>query len=339
MPETKGFGRASIAGFFRGSSRSNHLQTMSSASRKARVASVNPRVSGDVPHSFNFIDILQEKQTVLKQVVDIARTIEEMREALEALVVLGQPSTDLPREMLTFFQALSAKTERQPTDKIKRYLMELEDITNEGVQEILEFAHADPDVLDWEEQQADQALLSEQVQKMIREFQRRAKTAVSLKILLQRRGIDTPGATIPVPLSQIREQLVKLEMKEQRQRGMVKRQISEIREDLQRMLGNELYPEGMKSVLRNVLKGLEKDLRVITAGGRLGDLNFSFERVETGEPSRPAPASAPDTVLDQSDTERQPPVAGGKRIGFFRRLWLWLNTPWGVTWKRLKRGK
>ncbi len=295
--------------------------------------------TGDVPHSLNFIDILNEKQGLLRQVVGITRAIEKMREALEAMVVLGESSTNLPREMLTFYRALSIKTERQPTDSIKRYLMRLEDITRQGLSEILQFANADPDCLDLEDQRTDQTLLSERVQVLIREFQRRAKTAVSLKVLLHRRGVDTPGATLPVPLSRIREQLVRLEMRERRQRELVKRQISGIHADIRRMLGGEQYPEQMKSVLRGVLQGLEKDLQVITAGGRLEDLHFSFERIETGERPRPVSEHESAETPDQCDVQEEPPATGVKRMGFFRHLWRWLNTPWAVTWKILGEKK
>ena len=140
-----------------------------------------------------------------------------------------------------------------------------------------------------------------------------------------------------MPLSQIREQLVKLEMKERRQRGVVTRQISEIHADIQRMLGSEQYSEQMKSVLQGVLQGLEKDLQVITAGGRLEDLSFSFEQIETGERIRVAAEEESAKVPDPSDSKKEPPAAGVKRRGFFRHLWLWLNTPWAVTWRTLKK--
>lgn len=304
--------------------------------KNKKVASVSLNAGNSVPHSFNFIDILNEKQGLLKQVVGITRAIEKMREALEAMVILGASSAHLPREMLTFYRALSIKTERQPTDNIKRYLLRLEDITRQGLSEILQVTHVDPERLDFEEQDAGQSLLSERVHGMIREFQRRAKTAVSLKVLLRRRGIDTPGATLPVPLSQIREQLVRLEIKERRQRELVKCQISEIHADIQRMLDSEQYPEQMKSVLRGVLQGLERDLQVITAGGRLEDLRFSFEQVETGERIPVAPETESSETPEQSDSKEEPPAIGVKRMGFFRHLWLWLNTPWAVTWEALK---
>jgi hypothetical protein len=302
-----------------------------------KVTSVSLNAGNDVPHPFNFIDLLNEKRGLLKQVVGITRAIEKMREALEAMVILGESSANLPREILTFYRALSIKTERQPTDSIKRYLMRLEDITRQGLSEILQFAHVDHDPLDLEEARADQRLLSARVQGMIREFQRRAKTAVSLKVLLRRRGIDTPGATLPVPLTRIREQLAKLEIKERRQRELVRARISEIHADIQRMFDNEQYSEEMKSVLRGVLRGLERDLQAIAAGGRLEDLSFSFEQIETGERIRVAAEEESAKAPDPSDSKKEPPAAGVKRMGFFRHLWLWLNTPWAVTWGTLKK--
>lgn len=326
---------------------------------------MSPQSMSEILYPFDFIDVMKEKQELLKQVVNITRAIEKMRESLEAVVVLGQSSASLPKTILTFHRALSIKTERQPTDSIKRYLKRLEDITREGLCEILQYAHIDLDIPHWEEQHFVEMQLPERIQGMIREFQRRAMTAVSLKVLLHRRGIDTPGATIPVPLGHIRKQVATLQMKEHRQRELVKHQISEIQEDVRRMLDSEQYSEEMNAMLRNVSEGLAQDLQAIMAGGRLGNLHFSFERVvEAGEAGhmepaatsgtsailhnagrqietgkgvrRKAPTSTVLTVLNFVNSEDGSSRCAGKaRMGFFRRLRLWCNTPWWISWRRL----
>ena len=324
---------------------------------------MSPKINSEILFPFEFIDIMNEKRALLKQIVKITRAIEKMRESLEAVVVLGQPSSNLSKAMLTFHRALSIKTERQPTDSIKRYLIRLEEITRESLSEILRLAHVGFDMSEWEKQPAEQTQLSEHVREVIREFQRRAMTAVSLKVLLHRRGVYTPGATIPVPIDRIQKQVFELQVKEQSQRNLLKRQITEIRADIQRILANNEYSDEMVSLLRNVFDGLEQDLRVINAGGRLGNLHFSFERIEAGEEVRLEPVAKPTPVTTPSDIGK--PVATGDsmqrkvspslshpvlslvdtetrivhaakgRMGFFRRLWLWLNTPWWISWKKL----
>lgn len=303
------------------------------------------------------MNIIREKQRLLKRVIIITRAIERMQDSLNSVLILGRPSTDIPDGMLKYFHLLSDKIKQKSTDKICRYLSQLELTIKLNLQEIINISMLENDIAPvGKESNGEEKPYSDEAMHLLREFNRQAQTAVSLKILLQQRGVNTHGTVVKIPIQLIKRQLQQLAKKEEIQRNKIRAHISDMQNDLKSMLNNSEYTDEMKEVFRDVMAGLERDMSAISQGVRIDQLPFSFEVIETGDEKQHRMQSAvkQDEVsrIDHPEEKYRgdavdPPEYVGKpedelvhsrKRGFFRTLVKWLNTPWSVTWETIIKG-
>ena len=270
------------------------------------------------------------KRKVLEQIVEITRAIEQMQDSLNAVLILGAPSSELPQEAAKLFQELSGSMQNLPTNQIKDYLKKLQTVINSQLEGILKYSDLDFDADETIEiltMSGDSADTRATPLDMLNDFKRTSQTAVSLRVLLKKRGVSTDGAVIAVPKEVIDKQYKELEEKEQQQRVKVKGKVEEMKEDINVMIDNPSYPDAMKEVLRGVLDNLDSDIRLVDSGGSLDKLSFVMETQEFGE-----------AVQQEDDVEEivlETPDETNKR-SLANKANEWLNSPWSVSWKDIK---
>ncbi len=291
------------------------------------------------------IESIKDKRLLLKRVVMITRATERMQDSLKSVLILGQPSTNIPKGLLKYYHVLSNKIKKKPTEKIRWYLTKLEDLIQANLQEIIKIAtldYGDPESIDGFEQV--EGNYSDDAMNLLTEFKRQSQTAVALKIVLQQRGVYTSGALVKVPVQEIEEHINLLEKREERQRKRLRLHIYEMHSDLSAMLNSDQYSDDLKKIFRKVMSDLEYDKEAIDKGVRIDQMQLSFEVVETGEGERKTdPVEAQKQVvieteeyLEEFDHEETADKVLSKK-GFFRILFKWLNTPWSVSWEDIKR--
>jgi hypothetical protein len=164
---------------------------------------------------------------------------------------------------------------------------------------------------------------------LLDEFKRTAQTAVSLKVLLKKRGVATEGLVLPVPRDAIQQQLRHLDEQEQQQRVRARDKITEMKQDIDRMLENPAYPEAMKSMLKDVQRNLDRDLKRIDSGGSLAGLSFIADAGDV------AALEVPEEIVVEAPSVD----AETETRGFSQMASRWLNTPWDTGWDDIKRGR
>ena len=271
---------------------------------------------------------IEEKRRVLEQIVDIAKAIDNMQESLESVLILGVSSKEMPEEALHLYSALSDNMRNLPVNKIKEYLENLELIIKGQLDKILEFSG-----LDLSSDEAVEIMYissdddhAKNPLELLEDFRRTAQTAVSLRVLLKKRGVPSHGSTLPVPKEIISKQIEQLDEQEQVQRGKAKSKIMEMKTDLDNMLNNPAYPEEMKKLLRGVQANLDSDLKSIDSGADLGRLSFVVETQEI-------------STFDEANIEEEiviEDVAPPKARGLADAASRWLNSPWDVSWDEAK---
>ncbi len=292
------------------------------------------------------IELLKEKRQLLKRVVMITRATERMQDSLKSVLILGQPSTSIPKGMLKYFHILSNKIKQKPTEKIHWYLNKLESLIKSNLQGIINLTMQEHDVSE-SSLASDQAEYgySDEAINLLNEFKRQSQTAVALKVLLQQRGVYTPGAGVKESVQQIEGHIHRLEKKEEIQRRQLNAHITEMHNDLSHMLKSDQYSDEMKKVFRKVMAGLEDDQKTIERGDRIDELQLSFEVVETGVEKKKDPVEAQQQVVTETEEyleefdQGEPSVNESGKRGFFRTLFKWLNTPWSISWDDVKKGK
>ncbi len=286
--------------------------------------SLNEMMRTDIAH-------LEDKRKILQQIVEITKAIESMQESLNAVMVLGVPSKEMPEKALQLYSALSDSLRNLPVTQIKRYYDNLESVIKRTLDKILAFSDQD---LGSDEGIEFITLSStnqeESALDLLDEFKRTAQTAVSLRVLLRKRGVQTPGATIPVSREIIRQKLHDLNQQEQRQRDRAERKIQEMQQDVQQMLANPNYPDAMKEILKGVVSNLERDKKLLRAGVPLTKLSFAMETHEiAGVEEITVEEEIEITGLPEDDSD----------MSFSDAASRWLNSPWEVSWKDIASQK
>jgi hypothetical protein len=272
----------------------------------------------------NDIAKLEGKRKILQQIVDITQAIENMQESLNAVQVLGVASKDLPEEALSLYSSLSDSLRNLPVKQIQVYYNNLERLIKSQLENILHYSG-----LDYSQDENIEfiALSSDGDEQspidLLDEFKRTAQTAVSMRVLLRKRGVPTPGATIPVSPNVIKQHLVELDHQEQQQREKVAEKIDEMIADVEQMLANPDYPDGMKVILKDVVSNLERDKGLLESGASLCRLSFVAEAEEI--------VGVEEVVVEEPIEITD--VAPSQPSGFSERASRWLNSPWDVSWQ------
>lgn len=285
---------------------------------------------------------LEGRRRLLQRLVGVVRLLERTRQGLQAVLILGQGSDpQASSSALAYFNALSDKVRRQPPVKIQRYLRQLQLLLGNNLQQILEISQP---VTRKELDDAEGALLKAGDQLV--EFRRRAQTAVSLKILLARQGLAAPGFPVAVPVALIRERLQDLEQARRWQRQKLRRKMDEMADELRQMLQSPDFSDALRASVQAALDEIEQDRQALERGVPIEQIPFFFEVVETGESRREpgkageAPGATADPATSDSEwntDEPRQPNGSDPAEGFFATLWRWLNTPWRVSWRQLRR--
>jgi hypothetical protein len=271
---------------------------------------------------------LEQKKLLLQQVLDVARAIETMNEGLDSVLNLEVHSKDMPQGALALFATISEHIKSLPTARIQEYQANLERLVQGQLQQILAFAG-----IDFERDDAIELLtLSTEDQprtplELLTEFKRTAQTTLSLRVLLRKRGVQTAGTPLPVPRAALEAQVERLQAEEARQRVRVDEKIVDMQSDIERMIANPAYPDGMKQLLGEVLDGLRHDRDRLRNGAPLASLDFVNGTEEiVAAPVEAMPASAPGERPADEPAPRS----------FTDRASRWLNSPWDVSWEDIR---
>jgi DNA-binding FrmR family transcriptional regulator len=274
---------------------------------------------------------LEKKRQILEQIVAITRAIESMQESLNAVLVMGVASKDLPEDALKLYSSLCGSMRNLPVNRIKAYYANLEILVKKQLNRVLNYSGIDFN----DDDQVEFITLSSESHEqspveLLDAFKRTAQTAVSLRVLLRKRGVQTPGSVLPANAKTLKQHLSHLEAHEQVQRRRIKEKIEEMKEDVTRMIDNPACPEGMKTMLRDVVGNLDQDLQLLQRGAPVDRLSFVAETEEivgtdTGE-----------MVVEEITVEEIPAVDAPDKGGFSETAIRWLNSPWDVSWDDAK---
>ena len=274
------------------------------------------------------ISNIERKRVILEEIVSITSAIEEMQDSLNSVLILGMPSTDFPKETLNLYNALSGNLQHLPVTKIKEYLQNLEIVINKQLKQILKLSD-----MNFASDEAVEILIissdesENNVLEMLSDFKRTSQTAVSLRVLLKKRGVTTSGAALSVPMDVISNQLQHLEQEEKQQRNKIRSQILEMKSDIDAMINNPDYPDSMKNMLMQTSNSLQNDLSCLDAGKKLESLSFVSDTQELND------LEYEEIVIEAPADDEQKK----EKNNLYELTHKWLNTSWDVSWQDLKK--
>jgi len=298
------------------------------------------------------IRALEEKREALEKAVKIALNIERLHDSLEASLLLGQPSADIPKDVVLTYTRLQDSTKSQPTAALLQSLQTLERVVRTNLGRILKISELDDEVL--------VGPVAGKIEALLKDYQKQSQTAIALRVLLHSRGEATEPSELYIPAEQIRARLSVVKQKEQVYRKVIRTEVVTMMTEAERLLNNGGLSESMQKFLTTSYEDMRANLAHLDSGNSISSMPVAMEMVEMSEheistlDTAPAPQST-DMATDELPEVQKQTLFGSfdsqpttqtpkaqlppRKKGFFQRLREWATTPDSVTWKTLKGKK
>jgi hypothetical protein len=282
----------------------------------------------------------------LEQLLTAARSLDLLHKGLESSLQLGKSTAALPAEAQRLYLSLDSKTQAMPDDEVLKRLHQLE---RKITLQLKNLAPLIDPLVSSRPQQGDEqvtALASQQLDV----FQRQAKTAITLRALLHKRGLSVPVLPMPIPESVVKQKLAVIKLQEQRCRVQVTEGVDAMATDINALMAHSECSDAMSETLGQVLDDLVSAQEHLSAGLSLDSLPISIDIIDAqivnDEPPEPDLAPAEDmtalsesTALSEESTSKAAEVLAAPAArnlpakSLWQKLILWLNTPWGTRWR------
>lgn len=287
------------------------------------------------------LKILEDKREALERAVKIALHIERLHSSLEATLLMGRPTSELPEDALAILEELEGSVKSRPINRLKESLAALEKIVQSRLSQILQISEMDAEALI--------ASGAGEIEALLSDYRKQAQTAIALRILLHSRGVVTAPTELHVPAEQIRARLTVVEQKERSYRKIIKTEIVVMITEAARMLANEGLSPSMRQFLVASNDDLQRNLDHLDSGKKITSMPVAIEIIEMGEreissfDTAPTPTQTTEVpavqkqrlVAPMEHTPASSPQVK-KKMGFFARLIHWMSTPDQITWKHTK---
>jgi hypothetical protein len=308
------------------------------------------------------LDRLAVERSALEQLLTAARSLDSLHKGLESSLQLGKSTAALPAEAQRLYLSLDNKTQAMSDGEVLKRLHQLErKIT-------LQLKNLDPLVSSTPQQDDEQAaaLVSQQLDV----FQRQAKTAITLRALLHKRGLSVPVLSMPIAESVVERKLALVELQEQRCRVQVSKAVNTMAADINALMAHSECSDAMSETLGQAFDDLVSAQEHLSAGLSLDSLPISIDiidgQVVADEPavsdlplaediaagamtalSESTALSEPTALDDSAPLSAEPASKAGEALAapaardlppksLWQKLILWLNTPWGTRWRDIE---
>lgn len=279
------------------------------------------------------VALLEKKRAVLQGLMHLSEVLEQLRSGLQAMLQLGGGGqTQVSLADMRSFQIIRERVAALSDGELRSGIQSLDQRVQQSLGEMCQLAL----------QLVDDARASqhdlEHINPKVNQFNRFARTAIAMRILLERRGQPVAPLQLILPQAEIEQRLARVQEKEQGISRALVKHIQGMREDLVLMLGNPACGESQRQFYQVLDQALAANLAHIEAGLSLSELPMPIDSIEVGEQTVQTPpaqvSDAPPAKASSPPSEVQTTQAAlAPAQGFVPRLKAWLNSPWHVGWK------
>jgi hypothetical protein len=282
--------------------------------------------------------LLGEKRAALERAVRVAITIERMHHGLQAAACMGKSTASIPKKILASVDELDEAIKIMPSQKLFVSLRRLEKAITSRFALIMQLAELD------EEQLIDEAAEDvHEIEATLKEYRKKAQTAIALKVLLHTRGEITKPLALSVSADDIRHRLSELGARQTACRLKVKKEIISLLSETDRILKRPDLPDEMREVVRASQNDCNLNLAHLAAGNGVLTMPVPIEIIQIDDRALPLigqelleSAEIESPSIDESASSAAAPRKKG-RPGFFYKLSRWMSTPSNVSWADVKR--
>lgn len=298
---------------------------------------------------------IEGSKAVLARLLRVSKSLESYRHGLAASLQMGHLDQKFSARAMQLFEKMSKEIAALPNDQVTLRLTKLNTLVRTTLAVVLE----EVEQLDERNPETIAPERLDLLDDLLSNFKRQAQTAVTLYVLLDKRGISFPPPTFSIPRNSLTEKFKTVARQEKAQKGKILEQIDTMEDEIKAILVSPNCPQHLAGTMKSVLKDLRENRNHIDAGGAISALPIpmdSFEseeevvfesEQETGAASETTPE--PEAASEPEEEDPLPPRWGvdypekqtapepaGLRPGFWGLVWEWLNTPRGVSFKDIK---
>lgn len=278
------------------------------------------------------VALLEKKRAVLHGLTQVVISLERLRSALEAVLLLGGDREQLSESERRSVELIYERVRTLSDEALRQAIDSLDGLVRDSLQRLCALAL---ELVDDVSARLDEL---ERIHPQVNTFNRNARTAIALRVLLARRGQRLEPLALPLPHAEIAARLRQVDAQERQIRERVCRHVVDMRVDLAQLLANPACSPAQLQMFAELDASLTGNLEHILAGHSLAELPVSIEAVEVDRQqeqteSKPA-ASEPPEAERGADTgpqevgEAAPQLSGEKRPGVLLRVRDWLSEPW-----------
>ncbi|VAW75701.1 hypothetical protein MNBD_GAMMA12-1555 [hydrothermal vent metagenome] len=291
---------------------------------------------------------VETKKLALQSLVKVTKTIKRLLSSMDAVTRLSNTSFQLPPAMKKFHQCLYVKFSHDPTNIVEANLTEIERRIRTDMASIIKLTELSENEFMQYVDQTDRESNGHKVLNIVRIFRRRAKTAISLRLILKERGISHKPLVLDVDESEILASITSLEKKEQHCVNQVKENIEDFVKSIDIIFIDGNTDKLVLDYLTSIRKGLIQNLEHLNAGKSIIEIPFPFEQVEVEKDEQALSVDREVTyepthehsLMPESGTAvRQEGSKPPLKKSFVMKLWIWLTSPMDVSWSKKGRHK
>lgn len=283
------------------------------------------------------IRLIKQRRKNLDHIIKFTLGISRLQKSLESVLLLKQPTTDIPRDLLKVLGNISDNVANLPSNELMKRLTRIEESIQEDMNAIMGITKQ-PDAMDASNSnQADNT--PEKLQSLINDFRRRINTAIVLKLHMRTRGMKVAETTVPVTAEELVTQVSKLVVEEKKCRTKTKDELQSMDNQMEIIINNEDCPAAMKSYAAELRQQINKNIEHLNKGKDIEKMPYVVEIIQMGEnettktDSTDSPTQTNENTV-QSETVTD--IPNEQNLGFFSKLIKWMTSSWTVKWKDIK---
>ena len=311
---------------------------------------------------------IQKQREMIEKLVAFSQQLARIVNTMESVQHMMRPSQIPKQRQFALLHQLIDRMQTMETEQLYTRLQTLDTEVEKEIKNILALSQLKED--DLEKKYADKTraeiAVSHKIRlKELKDFSRKAQTNVAIRYSLHSRGCSLETAKLPFSQEEFAVRVQDLKSQEHECRNKLALHIESLINDTKIVLNTPQFPDDLKKQIANVKLNLENQLEHIKNGEDIDGIPVFLESLEiealeidpTGTSDSTPIGDDPDTsTTEAQDNDKtggaassselidptKPPTledlqAQYRQKGILGRLWMWLNTPFGVTWKDISK--
>ena len=286
------------------------------------------------------LEIIKQKRAALQKLVMLTGTLNRLHQGLQSVILMGRSAAQIPEKIISKFKSLSEGLKSKPTDILQNTLSTTDQKIQSDIKHVLEISQKSNALLEKQLGATGNKLvdvLKEDYHEYVNGFKKKSQTSITLRIALKTRKAIVNTFKLPVPESFIQQQVVSLNHKEKECRKVVKKDISELQNDVDQLMRRDDCSDEIKVILTEIKSDLKINADHFNSGKAIDEMPMMYESIELSGAAF-VPEKEEDRQIKQAEikepvtTETVSATPDKKKTTFFQHLWLWLNSPWKKKW-------